>query len=182
MAIIVPYVKQTWTDGSGGATPVSAARLGVIEEGILDVSLAPAVSVFSSVNLTVVTATDTPLAFNSERFDQAGGAAATHHDNVTNNTRLTCLYAGIYLIEAMAVWSADPAGGHIALKLNNTTFIARAPSVTINLVGFTAVLSRTYALAVNDFVEVVARQDTGSNKTISTLGNYSPEFSMVRVA
>jgi len=28
------YVKQTWTDGSGGGTPVSAARLAVIEDGI----------------------------------------------------------------------------------------------------------------------------------------------------
>lgn len=30
----LPYVPQTWTDGPGGATPVSAARLAVMENGI----------------------------------------------------------------------------------------------------------------------------------------------------
>jgi hypothetical protein len=34
------YVKQTWTDGSGGGTPLSAARMGVIETGVLDGSSA----------------------------------------------------------------------------------------------------------------------------------------------
>lgn len=28
------YTKQTWTDGSGGGTPLSAARLSAIEDGI----------------------------------------------------------------------------------------------------------------------------------------------------
>lgn len=31
-----PYTQQTWVDGSGGGTPISAARLGVIEQGIYD--------------------------------------------------------------------------------------------------------------------------------------------------
>lgn len=30
----MPYTKQTWTDGSAGATPINAARLGVIETGV----------------------------------------------------------------------------------------------------------------------------------------------------
>lgn len=29
-----PYTQQTWVDGAGGGTPISAARLGVIESGI----------------------------------------------------------------------------------------------------------------------------------------------------
>ena len=32
------YSAQTWTDGPGGGTPLSAARLGVIESGIVDAS------------------------------------------------------------------------------------------------------------------------------------------------
>jgi hypothetical protein len=32
------YVKQTWTDGSGGGTPLSAARMGFMETGIFDAS------------------------------------------------------------------------------------------------------------------------------------------------
>lgn len=30
------YTKQTWVDGSGGGTPINAARLGYIEQGISD--------------------------------------------------------------------------------------------------------------------------------------------------
>ena len=33
------YSKQTWTDGSGGGTPLSAARLTVMEDGILAADL-----------------------------------------------------------------------------------------------------------------------------------------------
>src|SRR5712671_3909345 len=97
MPIVVPYVKQTWIDNNG-ANPVSAARLGVLEEGILDVSQAPAVRVFHNAAQSTTNITQTVLAFNSERYDQAAGAAAAQHDTVTNNSRLTCLYAGIYKI------------------------------------------------------------------------------------
>lgn len=31
------YTKQTWVDGSAGGTPVSAARLNHIEQGVADV-------------------------------------------------------------------------------------------------------------------------------------------------
>lgn len=31
-----PYTQQTWVDGSGGGTPISAARLGVLEQGVYD--------------------------------------------------------------------------------------------------------------------------------------------------
>lgn len=30
----MPYTPQTWTDGPGGATPISAARLAVLENGV----------------------------------------------------------------------------------------------------------------------------------------------------
>lgn len=30
----MPYAKQTWVDGPAGATPITAARLNVMEEGI----------------------------------------------------------------------------------------------------------------------------------------------------
>src|SRR5262245_3650198 len=104
MAIVIPYVKQTWTDGSGGGTPISAARLGVLEEGILDVSQAPTVRVTHSANQNINTGTQTQVAFNTEDWDQAAGASSTMHDNVTNNTRLTCRYAGIYLVTAEVEW------------------------------------------------------------------------------
>src|SRR5262245_6563260 len=125
MPPVIPYTKQTWVDGSGGATPISAARLGFIEEGVLDVSRGPAVRVYHSAAQTLTTAVTTALAFDSERFDQAAGAAAAHHDPVTNNSRLTCLYAGIYDIQAMITWQASTLGTQreVFIRLNGTTAI-----------------------------------------------------------
>src|SRR5262245_1380457 len=93
----IPYVKQTWTDG---ASSCNAARNNVHENGLFEISYAPAVHVTHNANQSINTATDTVLAFNTERFDQCANTADTMHDTVTNNSRLTCRYAGVYQITA----------------------------------------------------------------------------------
>src|SRR5262245_15317139 len=126
MAIVIPYTKQTWTDGSGGGTPISAARLGVLEEGILDVSQAPAVRAFHNTTQSITNGVTTTLAFNSETFDQTAGASSTMHDNVTNNSRLTAVYAGVYWIHVQWEWAATVATeGRIIIMYNTATEIAR---------------------------------------------------------
>jgi hypothetical protein len=182
MALNVPYIKQTWIDGSGGGTPVSAVRLSWMEQGINDVSQAPAVRVFHNANQTLTTATNTALAFNSERFDQAGGASAAHHDTVTNNTRLTCLYAGVYQITGNIDWASGSTGfRQLAIRLGGATFIAveerAASSGSVNRQNVTTL----YALAVNDYVELVATHTQGANLAVVSSANFSPEFMFVRV-
>lgn len=55
------YAKQTWTDGAGGATPVSAARLSHMEDGIEAASLPPAeIGVAVGDETTTITATGNP--------------------------------------------------------------------------------------------------------------------------
>src|SRR5262245_16079260 len=110
MAIVIPYTKQTWTDGSGGGTPISAARLGVIEEGILDASQAPAVRVTHNTTQSTTSGVDLFLAFNTERFDQVAGTSSTMHDTSTNNSRLTALYAGIYQITGQIEYASNATG------------------------------------------------------------------------
>ena len=44
------------------------------------------------------------------------------------------------------------------------------------------IISTLYSLAVNEYVELVAFQDSGVSLNALTAANYSPEFSMVRVA
>jgi hypothetical protein len=183
MAIVIPYVKQTWTDGSGGGTPISAARLGVLEEGILDVSQAPAVRVFHNTTQSATSGVGLALAFNSERYDQAGGAASTMHDTVTNNSRLTAIYAGIYKITGQVQWAAS-AGGTFRtadIRLNGATVIARSGEPPMNTTGNGLVVTTDYSLAVNDYVELVATQDSGGALNVLNSANYSPEFMMVRV-
>ncbi|WP_443095030.1 hypothetical protein [Rothia koreensis] len=38
---MMAYVKQSWKDGKGGGTPISAARLNHIEDGIASVPAGP---------------------------------------------------------------------------------------------------------------------------------------------
>jgi len=179
----IPYAKQAWTDGSGGGTPVSAARLAVIEQGVFDAHYQPAVRAFHSANQSITSATATALAFNSDRFDQASNASDTMHDTVTNNSRLTCRYAGVYLIWANVEWAASTAGtrtinirhstGSTAIGVSS---IQSPTSTTLRQQAMTI-----YSMAVNDYVECVVTQDTGGALNVLATGNYSPEFAMVRV-
>jgi hypothetical protein len=180
MPVVVPYVKQTWIDNTG-ANPVSAARMGVLEEGVLDVSQAPAVHVFHNAAQSVTSGVTLTLAFNSERYDQAGGVASTQHDTVTNNSRLTALYAGIYMIVANVEWAASAASDRVlAIRLNAATNIGVETGVP-GANTFRQQVVIMYSLAVNDFVEVQATQITGGALNINSTGNFSPEFMMVRV-
>jgi hypothetical protein len=183
MAPVIPYVRQTWTDGSGGGTPISAARLNVLEEGIVDVSYSPAVSVTHNASQSINTSTNTILAFNTERHDQAANAADTMHDIVTNNSRLTCRYAGVYLIQASVEWATNVTGERIVeLFLNNTTVIARDRRAAGAVGSIVQGCYKQRLLAVNDFVEVRVFQTSGGALNVTVGADYSPEFMMVRVA
>ena len=184
MAIIIPYVKQAWTDGSGGGTPISAARLGVLEEGILDVSQSPTVRVFHNAAQSVTSGTPLALAFNSERWDQAGGASSTMHDTVTNNSRLTAVYAGIYHVIGNVEWASNATGyrGLYIRYSNGATLVGANLVVPMTGVVTRQQVTALVALAVNEYVELLADQTSGGALNINSSAQYSPEFMMVRVA
>src|SRR5262245_56051415 len=183
MPPVIPYTKQTWVDGSGGATPISAARLGVLEEGVLDVSRQPAVRVYNSAAQSIPNTTVAVIAFNSEVYDQAAGAAATHHDIATNTSRLTCLYAGLYLITGQIRW-AGAAGGTVREVFIQHSALGRIVDINIPPNGANAVDNNPTTIAamnVNDYVEMYAYQDSGAALNTQVGANYSPHFMMVRV-
>jgi hypothetical protein len=185
MAVVIPYVENTaWADGSGGGTPITAAKLNVVEDGISNAHLMPAVRVFHNATQSITTVTATVLAFNSERFDQAGGAASTQHDTVTNNSRLTCRYAGIYHIAANVGWQSSTATGfrQVRIRLNGTTYIAGVQGDAGQASTIYQSVSTLYALSVNDYVETVVDHSQGTSINVLATSNYSPEFMMVRVA
>jgi hypothetical protein len=178
---VIPYVRQTWTDGSSSA---SAARMGVLESGIFETSLAPAVRVYHSAAQSLTTGVELALAFNSERFDRAGGAASTQHDTATNNSRLTALYVGAYQISGTVQFASNVTGLRwVRIRLNGATILAHT-SVPSGLSGTATRLSVStlYDFAINDYVELVVRQDSGGALDVETLAQSSPEFMMVRVA
>lgn len=183
MAIVIPYVPQTWVDNNA-SNPVSAARMGVLEEGINDVSSAPAVRVFHNASQATTTGVAFVLAFNSERIDQAGGVASTMHDTVTNNSRLTCRYAGVYLINGLVEIAANATGlRRLDVRLNGTTIIGSESTLNIGAgANLQMEVSTLYPMAVNDYVELLVTQNSGGNLNVNVAGNYSPEFGMCRVA
>jgi hypothetical protein len=169
------YVRQTWTDA---VSALSAARMGVIEQGIFDAHFQPAARVFHNTTQSITTATLTALAFNSERFD-----TDTIHDTVTNNSRLTCKTAGKYQITGNIEWAASPTtNAQIDIFLNASTQIARSVfALTVSADFRVMNVTTLYDLAVNDFVELRVFQQSGGSININSSGNYSPEFMMVRV-
>lgn len=176
MAVVFPYTKQTWTDG---VSSCSAARNNVHEDGIFNAHNAPAVRVFHNATQNITNNTTTVLAFNSERFDQAGGAASTQHDTATNNSRLTCRYAGVYVISGSIQWNSSAVQSDIYIRLNGATVIAADIAVADQRAHN---VSTMYVLAVNDYVELLVTQNSGGTIGVTSSANYSPEFMMVRVA
>jgi hypothetical protein len=166
------YVRNpTWVDGSGGGTAIDAADLNANDVGVFNAFYQPAVRAWAGAATSCTNATWTTQALNSEDFDQAGNASDTQHDTVTNNSRLTCRYAGVYQISAQGSFAATAGGTtrQCRLFLNNATVIGpgslAAPSATV----FGHVTAATlYKLAVNDYVEFQAYQDSGGALNFTT--------------
>lgn len=180
MAVVIPYTRQTWTDG---VSSCSAARNNVHEDGINDAHYMPAVRVTNSGDELITTGTLTTLDFNTERFDTAGNAASTMHDTVTLNQRLTCRYAGKYLIVGQVQFSAGATGYRfVSIRLNGTTEIARDRRLNAGAADPVEItLSTLWDLAVNDYVELRVLHNQGTSLNILKVAAFSPEFSMHRV-
>lgn len=131
--------------------------------------------VFHNAAQSIAHNTVTVLAFNSERYD-----TDTIHDTVTNNSRLTCKTAGKYTITGNAEWAGNASGfRELAILLNGTTIIGTNDLSVGGVAGtLSHCVSTEYALAINDFVELRAYQNSGAALNVSSSGNYSPEFSM----
>lgn len=180
---VARYTKQSWVDGSGGGTPVSAARLGAIETGLFNADYRAAARAFHNAAQSIANNTTTVLALNSERFDQEANVASTIHDTVTNNSRLTCRTAGVYAISAAIEWAANSTGIRtLNIRLNGATVLASVDLNTTTGGGAKQTAATHYALAVNDYVEITVLQNSGGALNVNSTGNYSPEFSMVLVA
>ena len=98
----------------------------MIEEGIKDVSYAPSARVNHTADQSITSATWTSLSFNTEDWDTAANAASTQHDTVTNNNRLTAIYAGKYAAYAYATFAANATGQRYIGINKNTANVSPA--------------------------------------------------------
>lgn len=103
------------------------------------------------------------------------------HDNVTNNTRLTCKTAGKYAISGGGVMEGHATGiRYIAVRHNNTTWIAVDDRIGI-ISGNNILINTQYDLAVNDYVELYMMQNSGGDLDIWQTDVLSPSFMMQRI-
>lgn len=123
----------------------------------------------------------TAIALNSERND-----TDVIHDTSTNNSRLTCKTAGVYLIVGQLTYAANATGiRKCAIRFNGTTYIGNQDNLNSGASLACPVSTATiYPMAVNDYVEMVGYQDSGGSLNVMTApggDQYSPELMMVRL-
>lgn len=133
--------------------------------------------VFHSASQTLTNGVALFPAFNSERFD-----TDNCHDNVTNNSRLTCRTAGIYVIVGNVQISANATGSRdLSIRLNGTNFIAGVRFAAAATGATQAQIQAIYQLAVNDYIELGVTQTSGVSLSLETVASYTPEFRMALV-
>jgi len=139
-------------------------------------AVVPACRAYNSASVPCANATFVYVPLDSERFD-----TDNIHDPAVNNSRLTCRTAGKYLIVGHLRFSSAPANtSYIAsINWNGTKEIARQSisGLTVNAYPEWSV-SAIYDLAVNDYVQLGAWQNSGSTINVDRQDGWSPEFEM----
>jgi hypothetical protein len=133
--------------------------------------------VYHSTAQTIPDNTWTVLAFDSERWD-----TDSIHDNVTNNSRLTCKTAGKYMIEGQVRFDASTVGDRaLKITLNGTDVIVLQQLPPTPSGGWVNQVLTIYNLNVNDYVEFLVLQSSGGNLDVTVNALWSPEFMMQRI-
>lgn len=156
--------------GSGGGTSLEVVMVGSGK------TVTPFSRVSSSANQSIANTTATAIAFNGEDADNDA-----IHDTVTNNTRLTCRTAGVYHISGSVLW-ATGAGNYRQLKIQKngaTELISVSQPPVGGGNGTRQVVNATVELAVGDYVELIAQQDSGGALNVTT--DVSTRFSMAKI-
>ncbi len=145
--------------------------------GPLGVLYTEGARVYNDATISIVTATDTALTFNQERYDND-----SIHSIIVNTSRLTCKTAGEYKMNGHVSFAPDAIGWRqVSIDVNGVTRIASETKVPDGSIQCMFSISTEYPLAVNEYIELIVKQTKGSNLNVTSLANYSPEFSMRRV-
>ena len=171
-------------EGTAGDLPVQEMLRRLLWDIEIAPPFTPAVHVFNTSAITVTSGSRQVLPFDSERYDTHGMHVLSGDDR----TRLTCKVAGRYHIIANATFQSLNGGSAtyalLFIQLNGTsTDIAVDSRAPVDAAGIGTGLSAsvTYDLAVDDYIEVDAQHNYGSNRNILATGNYTPEFMMERI-
>lgn len=151
---------------------LTEAQLDTLSDDIAFLANPPRCRVYNSADLTIPNNADTPLTFDSERFD-----TDTMHSTSANTNRITATTAGKYLIGLSIVWANNSTGiRNVSMAVNGTTAILS--ETVVSLSGFSTPINvqTFYDLAAGDYVAVTGYQNSGGNLAISKAQSFSAEF------
>jgi len=134
--------------------------------------------VYNDAQIPIPDAAWTAVPFNSELWD-----TDNIHDNVTNNSRLTCKTAGKYQVVGQVCFLANATGiRNSRILANGTTVFAvnTCPKRSDNF--WYAIVVTIVDLDVDDYVELQVYQNSGDDLNLATQNYSYPEFMMARIA
>lgn len=163
----------TWNITTGHVA--SQTDLQIVKDDLTFLGTKPAARAYNLVAISIANNTPTALTFDSERFD-----TDTIHDTVTNTSRLTCKTAGLYLIIGNIEYASNAAGVRdTQIRLNAVRTLVGDVRTSSNVGATSVSLSTLYQLAVNDYLELQATQNSGGALNVTAISTYSPEFAMI---
>lgn len=130
---------------------------------------------FSAPTLAVLTATQTQVLFNLDRYKSSVGM----HDTVTNSGRITIQYPGVYLITGGFDWSSQTSGTRLITIYKNGVALPSDGAVSRVLYvtaggdpavqgGINPVMAR---LDAGDYIEMFVYQNSGSTINVPVRGS-----------
>lgn len=136
-------------------------------------------SVKRTTSQAISTATPTAIQFTTERFD-----TDVIHSNSVNNTRLTCMTSGVYLIIGQIRLDGSTTGlaRTLGINLNSTdtlAFVSHNPPTSGNTTNL--VVQTMYEMTPGDYIELVVYHDATGSLNVQASSERSPVFSMVRM-
>lgn len=130
-----------------------------------------------STSQTIPNNTQTKIEFDGVLFD-----SWNCWDLSPNPTRLTAPIDGIYMAVGTIVFEAS-SSGHRALNMyyNNTYELARSdfPTVGNSVDTHTTVTSPSFEMAKNDYIELRAWQNSGSDLDAVATGDHRPTLTLI---
>lgn len=136
-------------------------------------------NVYNSGNISIPHNTWTLLTFDTELWD-----TDTIHSTVSNTSRLTCKTAGKYRIIGYFTFAPSAGGARRGglIYYNGTTIVGYDEKFGGNAALYPSLLPTTeLELAVDDYVDLYAFQDSGGALVVGANASYSPYFMMERV-
>lgn len=150
---VVPEIPL-FADGT-----LDSSRLNQVRDSWQFLANPPLAKIRQATLQSVANSSFVSLTFDNEDFDSAGG-----HDTVTNNSRYTAVYPGMYEAAGGVTFAANATGRRMARWAVNGAVVAGSLSgipANASVIGFAARTVQVY-LNVGDYIELMAFQDSGA--------------------